>query len=91
MAPEIPEVRGKVEGSHVSLALGAPEVGDGGSGCVPGALLKRQNGLGSGLCFLGQGRSGCRAGCDGRGPTQAIWVGEPGPGSQQSLDVWQVP
>lgn len=40
MVPEVPEVGGKAEGSHVSLALGAPEVGVWGSGWVPGALVK---------------------------------------------------
>lgn len=62
-----------------------------GSGWVPGALVKGQNGLDFGLCFLGQGPSGYRAGCDGRGPIWPIWVGEPGPDSHQGLEVWQLP
>lgn len=38
MAPEVPEVGGKVEGSNVSLALGTPEWVEGRVGAVAGSL-----------------------------------------------------
>lgn len=44
MAPEVPEVGGKVEGLNVSLALGTPEWVGGRFGAVAGSLAPLSRG-----------------------------------------------